>query len=298
LNNPETHSNIKIWLLATRPKTLWAAVAPVIIGTAMAYDTGGVHWISAAAALVSALFIQIGTNLSNDFFDFRKGADTQNRLGPVRVTQAGLLAPEKVKAAAHIAFKIAFLIGIYLVIRGGWPIVIIGLLSIFFGIIYTGGPYPLGYNGLGEIFVLIFFGPVAVGGTYYVQTLEMNWEVIAAGFSPGLLAVAILTVNNLRDIESDDKAGKKTLAVRLGKAYAQFQYVAAIILAAVIPLLLWLRSAEHIYALFTLIIIAPALPAFKKVFGFQDGAELNKVLEFTGQLLLLYSVLFSIGWIL
>lgn len=298
MSNSQSPSGFRVWFLAIRPKTLWAAVAPVIIGTALAYDVGGVHWLSAAAALMGALFIQIGTNLSNDYFDFKKGADAQNRLGPVRVTQSGLIAPEKVKAAAHIAFKIAFIIGIYLVIRGGWPIVIIGLLSIVFGIMYTGGPFPLGYKGLGEIFVLIFFGPVAVGGTYYVQVLEIDWVVIACGLSPGLISVAILTVNNLRDIESDAKAGKRTLSVRFGKTYAQILYLASMLMASIMPLLIWLKTGFHVYSLLTLLIIVMAVPAIKKVFEYQNGVELNKVLEYTGQLLLLYSILFAVGWLM
>ena len=298
MNQTESHSRIRIWLLAARPKTLWAAVAPVVIGSSMAYEAAGFHWLSAAAALISALFIQIGTNLANDYFDFKKGADTENRLGPMRVTQAGLLTPEQVKAAAHIAFKIAFLIGIYLVVRGGWPIVIIGLLSILFGIIYTGGPSPLAYRGLGEIFVLIFFGPVAVGGTYYVQTLDINWTVIAAGFSPGLFSVAILTVNNLRDIESDKQAGKKTLAVRLGANYSKFQYIGSILFAPFIPLVIWFNTSLHPYILISTAVLFLALPAIKKVMTYQSGIELNKVLESTGQLLMVFSILFSIGWIL
>ncbi len=288
----------RLWILACRPKTLWAAVAPVIIGTALAIDAGGAHWLAALAALTSALFIQMGTNLANDYFDFKKGADTAERLGPTRVTQTGLLTPEQVKTAAHLAFKISFLIGVYLVIRGGWPIVIIGLLSIFFGIIYTGGPFPLAYKGLGEIFVLIFFGPVAVGGTYYVQTLGINWPVIWAGFAPGLLSVAILTVNNLRDIKSDTAAGKKTLAVRWGASFSKIQYTLTIFLASVIPVIISLETDSHPFAALAAVTILMALPLLKKIFTFQYGQELNQVLESTGRLLLLYSLLFSLGWLL
>ncbi|MGH8014597.1 MAG: 1,4-dihydroxy-2-naphthoate octaprenyltransferase, partial [Candidatus Zixiibacteriota bacterium] len=183
-------------------------------------------------------------------------------------------------------------------VRGGWPIVVIGLLSILFGIMYTGGPFPLGYNGLGELFVLVFFGPVAVGGTYYVQTLDITWQVIVAGISPGLLSVAILTINNLRDIESDAKVGKKTLAVRFGTTISKFQYLGAIVLAAFIPVSIWLRIGTHPYTLMSAIIVLLAAPLFDKVFTNHSGAELNKVLESTGRLLLLYSILFSVGWIL
>ena len=294
----ESFSKWRIWILAARPNTLWAAAAPVIIGTAMAYNAGGVHWHSALAALSSALFIQIGTNLANDYFDFKKGADTQDRLGPVRVTQAGLLSPQAVKTAALLAFKIAFLIGVYLVIRGGWPIVVIGLLSIFFGVMYTAGPLALGYKGLGDVFVLIFFGPVAVGGTYYVQTLTINWQALVVGMAPGLLSVAVLTVNNLRDIESDSAAGKKTLSVRLGATFSKIEYVFAIFLASIIPLTIWSITNSHPWAMATILILPLALPSIKKVLSYESGIELNPVLAATGRLLLFYSLIFSIGWLL
>ena len=193
-------SRLKIWITASRPKTLWAAFSPVIIGTAMAYGEGKVHWLSAFLAAVGAILIQIGTNFSNDYYDYFRGVDKKERLGPLRVTQAGLVKPETMKRATILIFSLAFISGLYLIYRGGWPVLIIGLLSILFGILYTAGPYPLGYNGLGDIFVLIFFGLVAVGGTYYVQALEINKLVLLAGLSPGLFSTAILTVNNLRDI--------------------------------------------------------------------------------------------------
>ena len=178
-------STMEIWILAARPKTLWAAIAPVIIGTAIAYDSGAAAWLPALAALFGAVAIQIGTNLANDYFDYTKGTDAGNRLGPLRVTQAGLVKPKTMKLATVVAFLLASVAGAYLVWRGGWPILIIGVLSILSGVFYTAGPYPLGYNGLGDIFVLIFFGPVAVGGTYYVQTLSIDWTVLVAGLAPG-----------------------------------------------------------------------------------------------------------------
>ena len=202
-------SRVQIWIMAARPKTLWAAVAPVAMGIAMAADAGGMHIPAALAALFGAVMIQIGTNLANDYFDYRKGTDQPGRLGPTRVTQAGLVTPHAMRIAITVTFSLAVVAGAYLVWRGGWPIVAVGLLSILFGFLYTAGPYPLGYNGLGDIFVLIFFGPVAVGGTYYVQTLDINTAVLIAGLAPGLFSVAILTVNNLRDIGTDAEAGKK-----------------------------------------------------------------------------------------
>jgi len=291
-------SNTKIWFLAARPKTLWAAVAPVIIGCALAYADNGWHWQSALAALFGAVMIQIGTNFANDYADFKRGTDANERLGPMRVTQAGLVKPEVMKKATAFVFALAVLAGIYLVWRGGWPIIVIGLLSILFGILYTSGPYPLGYNGLGEIFVLIFFGPVAVGGTYYVQTLQINLTVLLLGLSPGLFSIAILTVNNLRDIKGDKRAGKKTLAVRFGTGFARFQYVFSIAVAVVIPLLVYFYSFERIYSLISLLTLLAAIPAFKLILSKTEGVALNDLLAKTGILLLLFSLLFSIGWIL
>ncbi len=292
------YSKSGVWVLAARPKTLWAAVAPVLIGTAMAFDSKTGHWPSALAALVGAILIQIGTNFANDYFDFKKGTDQHQRLGPTRMTQAGLIKPQSMRTATIIVFSLALLVGVYLVWRGGWPILAIGLLSILFGIIYTGGPYPLGYHGLGEIFVLVFFGPVAVGGTYYVQALDINSIVLFAGLPPGLFSVAILTVNNLRDIESDRLAGKKTLAVRFGRTSARIQYAVSIAAATFMPVLVCLTTRRHFFSLLSLLVLPAAIPAIKTAFGKTDGPALNNVLAKTGKLLLLYSLIFSVGWLI
>lgn len=289
---------LSVWVLAARPKTLWAAVAPVLIGTAMAFGDRAGHWPSALAALVGAVSIQIGTNFANDYFDFKKGADQHERLGPTRMTQAGLIKPYAMRTATIFAFSLALLVGIYLVWRGGWPIAIIGLLSILLGIMYTGGPYPLGYHGLGEVFVLIFFGPVAVGGTYYVQALDINSIVLLAGLPPGLFSVAILAVNNLRDIKSDELAGKKTLAVLFGRTFARMEYLLAITIATLLPVFFCLTTHRHFFSLLTLLVLLAAAPAFKTLLGKTDGPALNNVLAATGMLLLLYSVIFSVGWLL
>jgi len=291
-------SRLAVWMMASRPKTLWAALAPVIIGTAMAYGVGGFHWPSALMAALGAVMIQIGTNFANDYFDHKKGSDSQDRLGPTRVTQAGLVTPAAMKRAILIAFAIALLIGCYLVWRGGWRIVIIGLLSILFGILYTAGPYPLGYNGLGDIFVLIFFGPVAVGGTYYVQTLMIEPAVLLIGLAPGLFSVAILTVNNLRDLSSDRASGKNTLAVRYGASFARWEYALAIIVASLLPLAMYLKNGTHLYSSITVLIVLVAVPSIRKVFALVDAPELNEVLATTGKLLLLYSLVFVCGWLL
>lgn len=289
--------SLKIWILAARPKTLPAAAAPVIIGTAMAYEAGAFHLLSALAALFGALLIQIGTNLANDYFDFKKGIDQSDRLGPLRVTQAGLVTPNQTKIATIIIFALAILIGVYLVYRGGWPIVIIGLLSVLFGVLYTGGPAPIGYIGLGDIFVLIFFGPVAVGGTFYVQALSITPEVLIAGLAPGLFSTAILTVNNLRDADSDKLSGKKTLAIRFGKNFARWEYLLCVMLALFVPDIIYAINNNHPYILISTVVLLFSFPAIKKVFT-HEGPILNEVLATTGKLLLLYSLIFSIGWLL
>jgi 1,4-dihydroxy-2-naphthoate octaprenyltransferase len=286
------------WYLAIRPKTLWAAISPVIIGTAMAYGEGKLHILSAVLAGMAAVLIQIGTNFANDYFDFAHGVDHKDRLGPIRVTQAGLVKPEVMKIATILVFLLAFLLGIYLIWRGGWPIFIIGMLSILFGVLYTAGPYPLGYNGLGDIFVLVFFGVVAVGGTYYVQALEIDSLVLLAGLSPGLFSMAILTVNNLRDVKSDMKAGKLTLAVRFGEDFARWEYLASVLLACLIPIVLFFMTSSHLYALAASLVFVAAIPSIKTVFEQKPGIIFNQVLATTGKLLLLYSLMFSLGWIL
>lgn len=293
-----SESKLKIWALAARPKTLWASISPVIIGTALAFEDGKMHWLSAFIALFGAVLIQIGTNFANDYFDHGRGADTKERLGPQRMTQAGLVTPTAMKIAFSIVFALAFISGLYLIWRCGWPIFIVGALSIFFGILYTAGPYPLGYKGLADLFVLIFFGPVAVGGTYYVQALEINPIVIIAGFSPGLISTAILTVNNLRDIETDKRAGKLTLAVRFGETFARLEYLISLFIACLIPIGLWFLTGDHFYSIASVFIIIMSIPTIKTVFSQIDGPALNKVLADTGKLLLLYSALFSVGWII
>lgn len=290
-----TAASLKVWLLAARPKTLPAAIAPVLIGTVMAHVDNGFHIWAALAALLGALFIQVATNYANDYADFMKGTDTAERLGPTRITQAGLVPATAVRTAALVAFGIAFLIGVYLVYRGGWPIVIIGLLSILFGALYTSGPFPLAYNGAADFFVLVFFGPVAVGGTYYVQTLAITDTVLIAGLAPGLFSVAILTVNNLRDIDSDRVAGKRTLAVRFGKTFARVEYTIAVLVASLIPLYLYLLYDAPETSIAASAVIGLLFSPIADMFN-RSGPSLNETLARTGQLLLIYSLLFSLGW--
>lgn len=288
----------KTWWLAARPKTLWAGICPVIIGTALARADGVFDGPSALFALLGAIFIQIGANYANDYFDFVKGADRADRIGPTRATQAGLVTPEQMKRATMYAFGLASLAGLFLVYRGGLPILAIGLVSIACGVLYTGGPYPLGYLGLGEIFVLIFFGPVAVAGTYYVQAQSFDPLPVIAGLSPGLFSVAILTVNNLRDVETDRISGKNTLAVRLGKTFARWEYVSAVFAAAVLaPAYLCTVTGGHWLALAGLFAFPFSVRPIHTVFTSEDGPALNAVLAATGKRLLMFSLLFSLGWI-
>lgn len=288
---------ISPWLLAIRPRTLPAAISPVILGTALAIGDGALRPWTVFLCFLGAIIIQIGTNLANDYYDFKKGSDTSERIGPVRVTQAGLIAPVTVRNAFIVAFAIAFLIAVELAKRGGWPILIIGILSIISGIFYTAGPKPLGYNGLGEIFVFIFFGPVAVAGTYFVQRHEINPAVILAGVAPGLLSAAILVVNNLRDIETDRIAGKRTISVRFGKEFSQILYYLLIAVSALMPLIIFTLIQERSQIFLASVIILFAAPTIRSIFCENGGPVLNKCLANTGLLLLLYCLLFSFGWL-
>lgn len=289
-------SSMKNWILAVRPKTLPAAVGPVLIGFALAFREDAHHLPSVLLAAVVALLIQAGTNMVNDYSDFRKGVDTEDRVGPVRVTQAGLISPEKMKTGMGVVLFLIVLFSIPLVLRGGLPILIIGVLSVVSGILYTAGPFPLGYNGLGDIFVLIFFGPVAVGGTYYVQALKAGPVPIIAGVGVGLISVAILCINNLRDHEEDQKSGKNTLNILFGKNFGKFEYLSSLILAALVPLVLFSIGEDVNYSFLTILILIPAIKPVKVVLNNGKGEVMNKMLSYTGKLLLLYSLLFSIGW--
>ncbi len=291
-------SQLKIWWLAARPKTLWASVAPVLMGSALALGDGVFHGITALVTLLAAMAIQIGTNLANDYFDYIKGADTEDRLGPTRATQAGWVTPAAMKRAFILAFAIAFFFGLYLIYRGGWPILAIGLASILFGILYTAGPAPLGYTGWADLFVLIFFGPVAVGGTYYVQALEWRLPALIAGLGPGFLSVALLTINNLRDVETDARSGKKTLAVRFGKQFARMEFFLSFLIAAVIPvvLLLWYPHKVSVVGVSAFVLFR-VFPLKRRVWTYANPVELNQVLEQTGKTIFVYSILFFLVWV-
>jgi 1,4-dihydroxy-2-naphthoate octaprenyltransferase len=287
-----------MWFEAARPRTLPASLAPVLIGVALAWADGAAHWPAALAALVGAALIQIGTNYANDYYDFIKGADTAARAGPRRLTQSGLASPRMMLRAALIAFGLATAVGVYLVARGGAPILLIGLASLLCGVIYTGGPFPLGYRGLGDVFVFAFFGPIAVAGTYWVQAQEMDWRPIAAGIGPGLISTAILAVNNLRDIDTDRIADKRTLAVRLGPVFARWEYAVCMALACASPLLFWAAGAAGPGMLLPLLAAPYAARVARTVWTSRDGGALNAALADTGKALLLYTALFCAGWLL
>ena len=281
------------WFLAARPKTLAAAIVPVLVGTALAINAHSrLHWTSFLCALGGALFIQIGTNLVNDALDFKRGADTQERLGPVRVTQAGLLSAKAVLAGAYVCFGLAALCGIPLIMRGGWPIVVIGVVSILAAYAYTGGPYPLAYHGLGEVFVIIFFGLTAVGGSYYVQRLTIDIGVLIEGFAVGALAVILLAINNLRDIVNDRASNKRTLAARFGERFArgEIEWMALSVYLAT-GVVAYGRDWHLLVPVLTLPLAVALVTRVKH----SEGAELNRCLGLAGALEWLYGITFVIG---
>lgn len=287
-------SKLRVWVMASRPKTLPASLTPVLVGGALAYGAKAFALLPFLAALFGACLIQIGTNLANDYFDFKHGADNADRLGPVRVTQQGLATPREVLWATTVAFGLAVLVGTYLVAVGGYPIVAIGLASILAGIAYTGGPFPLGYNGLGEVFVFLFFGLVAVLGTLYVQAhalMPVAWYV---ALPVGFLSSAINVVNNLRDIDTDRLAGKKTMAARFGARFTRIEYAALVLGSYLVVLALVALRMLHPLALSVLLTLPMAWKLNRSVHR-DVGATLNKTLAGTGQLLLLFGILLSVG---
>jgi 1,4-dihydroxy-2-naphthoate octaprenyltransferase len=284
--------------VAARPRTLPAAVAPVLVGTALAASEDVFRAGAFAAALIGSIFIQIGTNLSNDYSDARRGADTEDRLGPVRVTAGGLMPPRMVLIGTYVAFAIAVAAGLYLAAIAGWELIVVGAASILAGVLYTGGPRPYGYEGLGEVFVFLFFGLVAVVGSYFVQTEELRWEAFALAVPVGLLASAILVVNNVRDVDTDRRAGKRTLAVRLGRRRARSLFVAMIAISFVVPVAIWLAGGLSAWLLLSLAALPLAPPLVRTVLERTDGPSLNKALADSGRLLAIFSLLLAAGVLL
>jgi 1,4-dihydroxy-2-naphthoate octaprenyltransferase len=281
--------------MAARLRTLPAAVAPVLVGTSLALGDDHFHPLAFVAALLGAILIQVGTNLSNDYSDARRGADTEDRLGPVRVTAGGLVPPSQVLLATYVTFGLAVACGAYLVAVAGPELIAVGAASILAGVLYTGGPKPYGYEGLGELFVFLFFGIVAVAGSYFVQVQSLPWEAFVCAVPVGLLASAILVVNNVRDLETDRRAGKRTLAVRLGRERTRGLYAAMLALAFLTAPLPWLLGSMNGWLLAPWLAAPLALKLVGVVRTRIDGPALNGALARTGALQLVFCVLYSAG---
>jgi 1,4-dihydroxy-2-naphthoate polyprenyltransferase len=291
-------SALRLWIIAARPRTLPAAIAPVLVGTALAGTEGVFRPLAFVCALIGSVFIQIGTNLSNDYSDARRGADTEDRLGPVRVTAGGLMPPKQVLVGTYVAFGIAVAAGAYLIAITGWQLLVVGAASILAGVLYTGGPRPYGYEGLGELFVFLFFGVVAVVGSYYVQTENLHWTAFALSVPVGLLVSAILVVNNVRDIETDRRAGKRTLAVRIGRDRARSLFTSMVVLAYVVPVAVWLAGGLSAWLLLVFASLPLVPPLVRTVYTRSDGPSLNRALADTGRLVAVFSLLLAAGELL
>lgn len=288
-------STARHWLEASRPKTLPAAVIPVMVGTALAAAHGAANYASAAICLAFALLVQIGTNFANDYFDFVQGADTPARVGPRRAVAAGLIAPRTMLAATWLVLGAAFAVGLLLVREGGWVLLPIGIVSIICAIAYTGGPFPLGYNGLGDVFVFIFFGLVAVGATFYVQTGHVAPDVVSCAAAIGLLAANILVANNYRDVETDARAGKKTLVVRFGRKFAVWQYGLSHLVALLCPVALLLTGGYRWPVLLPLVLTPLAMRLTHRLMASCDPQEQIALLARTAGYLAVFGVLLCVG---
>jgi len=288
----------RIWLMAARVRTLPAAVAPVLVGTSLALGASHFHPLAFVAALFGAIFIQVGTNLSNDYSDARRGADTEDRLGPVRVTACGLVPPSQVLLAMYVTFGLAVACGAYLVAVAGPELLAVGAASILAGVLYTGGPRPYGYEGLGELFVFLFFGIVAVAGSYFVQVQKLPWQAFVCAVPVGLLASAILVVNNVRDIDTDRRAGKRTLAVRLGRERTRALYGAIVYVSYLLAPIPWLFGPLRAWLLLPWLTLPVAVPLVRLVRNRTDGPSLNQALAQTGMLQLAFCMLLAAGLLL
>jgi len=290
-------TKLNSWLLASRPKTLLAAVVPVMVGSALAVSYHKFFLPYSIIALLCSLLIQIGTNFTNDLYDYIKGADTKKRKGPVRVLASGLISVKEMKVGIIIVFGTAFLLGIYLVISINIFILIIGIISISAGIIYTAGPFPLAYNGLGDLFVFVFFGIVGTMGTFYLHTQQISILSFLVSVPVGALITNILIVNNYRDIEEDKSAGKKTLAVFLGRTFTRWQFIVLLVLSYIVSIILFL-DYNFSYWIFLPYITIPVTLVIVKMMFTSAGEALNKTLELTAKLAGLFGLLFSIGLII
>lgn len=289
---------MSIWIEAARPQTMAAAVIPVLVGASLAFQSELLNWTNTTVALICAMLIQIGTNFANDYFDFVKGSDTDERIGFRRATATGLITPKQMLNATILTMGLAFLLGLYLVWSAGWVILIIGLLSLLFGILYTGGPFPLGYNGLGDVFVFLFFGIIAVMTTYYVNALEWSEASFWASLAVGALCVNILVVNNLRDVEQDKKSGKKTLGVLFGERVLKLEYTFMVLLAYAIPPHFLVQLEYSFWILLPFAALPLAGFYVYSIWMEEDKIQLNPMLESTARFMVIFGILFSIGIIL
>src|SRR5690242_7244303 len=281
--------------MAARPRTLPAAVAPVLVGTALGTTDADLRVGGFVAALLGAIFIQVGTNLSNDYSDARRGADTEERLGPVRVTAGGLVPPRQVLIATYVSFGVAVAAGVYLIAVAGWELLLVGAASILAGVLYTGGPRPYGYEGLGEVFVFLFFGVVAVAGSYFVQVKHLEWEAFALAVPVGLVAAGILMVNNIRDLETDRRACKRTVAVRLGRRRARGLYALTIYAAYILLCVTWVFGPLTAWVMLPWLTLPVGAEIVRDVRNRVDGPSLNHALAQTGMLQLAFCMLLAAG---
>jgi len=292
--SPARPSAWYLWFLAARPKTLPASIAPILLGTGVAIHKGGFHASTAIMALLTALLLQIAANFANDALDFKRGADTHERTGPTRIVASGYVSANAVLWATAITLALAILTGLYLVWRGGWPFLLLGLFAVICAVAYTGGPWPLAYLGLGEVFVFLFFGPIAVTGTAYLQTLDLTILSLVASIPSGLLAVCILIVNNVRDLEQDRRANKHTVAVRIGDRASRREYVLIQQLTLLIPFLFWSVGWLNAWSLLT-ILSWPLFWQLWRQIGERQGAALNATLGATGRVSLVFNTLLSVA---
>jgi len=285
------------WAIASRPKTLLAAMVPVLIGTSIVSFETKVNFLAGFIALVCSILIQIGTNFVNDLYDYLSGADTETRKGPTRALASGLISVNEMKMAIVFVFTITFVLGLYLVYISTWITLLIGLLSIFAGIAYTAGPYPLAYNGLGDVFVFLFFGVVGTVGTYYVQVVDISPLVFWASIPVGALITNILVVNNYRDIDEDREVGKNTLAVKMGRKFTRYQYLLFMVLSYLILFVVYFTFNQSLFVFLPLLTLPIALRLIVMIFSYK-GEELNKTLELTAKLSAFYGLLFAVGILL
>ncbi|MBU2506265.1 MAG: 1,4-dihydroxy-2-naphthoate polyprenyltransferase [Bacteroidetes bacterium] len=288
---------LRAWILASRPKTLLASVVPVLVGTSAAYGEGYFNLLAALVALICSLLIQVGTNFVNDLYDFLKGTDNETRLGPIRALASGAISVNEMRLGIFITFALTFIIGLYLVSVAGTAILVVGVVSILAGITYTAGPFPLAYNGLGDVFVFIFFGFVGTLGSYYVQTLQLNSVVFLASIPVGALITNILIVNNYRDIAGDKASGKVTLAVKFGESFTQFQFTFFVIISYLVPIIIYVFFTQRLVILLPLLTFPIALKSIIMIFSLR-GTALNNTLELSAKLSSIYGVLFSVGFLL